>query len=546
MKIALAQIDPTVGDIAGNAAKAAGAIARAAAEGAKLVVFSELVLTGYPPRDLLSRPSFVAGCTRAVEDLAAGCTETAALVGFVRPAADSPGRPLENAAALLAGGTVAAVHVKSLLPTYDVFDETRYFRPGPPPEPVPVDGVPVGVSICEDLWDRPALGRALYQDDPVGHLRDAGAGVIVNMSASPFESGKVAVREELISRQARRAGAAVVYVNQVGGNDELVFDGGSTVAGADGRILARARSFDEDLLVVDTDGPPGRREPVESDMARLAAALRLGLRDYVGKCGFRSAVLGLSGGIDSALVAALAAGALGGGNVLALAMPSRYSSDHSLADARALAANLGIELAEVPIAGMHDAFESTLDQHLSPDRPGVTDENVQARIRGTLVMAFSNATGRLALATGNKSELATGYCTLYGDMCGGLGVIGDLPKTTVYDLARHLNDAAGREVIPAAVIAKPPSAELKPGQTDQDKLPPYDLLDEILRRYVEAEQSLEEIVAGGFEESLVRRVVRMVTYSEYKRRQAPPVLKVTGRAFGMGRRLPIACRRDDD
>ncbi len=545
MKIAIAQINPTVGDIAGNSRKMSDCIARAEQAGAELVVFSELSLLGYPPRDLLSRAGFISAGVDAVESLAKQCRGIAALVGFARPAGDSPGRPLENAAAFLADGKVAGVHVKTLLPTYDVFDETRYFRPGPPPKPLTLKGWRIGVSICEDLWDRPALGAALYRSDPVAHLRDAGAEIIINMSASPFQLGKTDVREDLIRRQAQRTKTPIVYVNQVGGNDELIFDGTSLVVGADGEILARCKSFDEDLLVIDTDAGAGQCEPVGSDMEQLSAALKLGLRDYVCKCGFRSVVLGLSGGIDSAVVAVLAADALGGENVLALAMPSRYSSDHSLADARQLAENTGIRLLELPIDPIHVAYEQALAGHLPENRPDTTDQNIQARIRGNLVMAFSNACGHLPLATGNKSELATGYCTLYGDMTGGLAVIGDVPKTMVYDLARHLNETTGQR-IPENILVKPPSAELKPDQTDQDKLPPYDILDVILSRYVEREESIGEIIAAGLDADVVRRVASMVSASEYKRRQAAPVLKVTARAFGAGRRMPIARRRDFD
>ncbi len=545
MKIALAQINPTVGDIAGNSRKISESIASTEQAGAELVVFSELSLLGYPPRDLLSRAGFISAGVDAVETLAKQCRGIAALVGFARPADDSPGRPLENAAALLADGKITGVHVKTLLPTYDVFDETRYFRPGPPPKPLTLNGRRIGVSICEDLWDRPALGAALYQMDPVAHLRDAGAEIIINMSASPFQLGKTEIRENLIRRQAQRTKTPIVYVNQVGGNDELIFDGASLVVGADGEILARCKSFAEDLLVIDTDAGAGRCEPNGSDMEQLAAALKLGLRDYVRKCGFKSVVFGLSGGIDSAVVAAIAADALGAENVLALAMPSRHSSDHSLADARQLARNTGIRVLELPIDPIHTAYEQALAGHLPKDRPDTTDQNIQARIRGNLVMAFSNACGHLPLATGNKSELATGYCTLYGDMTGGLAVIGDVPKTMVYDLARHLNETTDQR-IPENTITKPPSAELKPDQTDQDKLPPYDILDAILSRYIEREENIGEIIAAGLDADVVRRVASMVSASEYKRRQAAPVLKVTARAFGTGRRMPIACRRDFD
>ena len=545
MKIALAQINPTVGDIAGNSGKMADCIARAERAGAELVVFSELSLPGYPPRDLLSRGSFISASVDAVEALAKRCRGIAALVGFAGPAADSPGRPLENAAALLSGGAVAGIHVKTLLPTYDVFDETRYFRPGPTPKPLTLSGRRIGVSICEDLWDRPALGAALYQSDPIAHLRDAGAEIIINMSASPFQLGKSGIRENLIRRQAERTKTPIIYVNQVGGNDELIFDGASMAVGSDGTVLARCKSFAEDLLVIDTEAGPARCEAIGSDMEQLSEALKLGLRDYVRKCGFRSVVLGLSGGIDSAVVASLAADALGGENVLALAMPSRYSSDHSLADARQLADNLGVRFLTLPIDPIHVAYERALAGNLPENRPDTTDQNIQARIRGNLVMAFSNACGHLPLATGNKSELATGYCTLYGDMTGGLAVIGDVPKTMVYDLARYLNETTGRR-IPENSLAKPPSAELKPDQTDQDRLPPYDLLDAILSRYVEREESIEQIISAGLDADVVRRIVNMVASAEYKRRQAAPVLKVTARAFGTGRRMPIACRRDFD
>ncbi|MGB2822791.1 MAG: NAD+ synthase, partial [Phycisphaerae bacterium] len=376
----------------------------------------------------------------------------------------------------------------------------------------------------------------------VARLAADGAQIIVNMAASPYQLGKAALREGLFARQAARSKAAIVYVNQVGGNDELIFDGGSCAVAPSGELLGRAASFREDLLVVDLDAPPGRIEPMAEEMARLSEALKLGLRDYVAKCGFRSVVLGVSGGIDSAVVATLAADALGPRNVYALAMPSRYSSDHSLADASALAENLGIHYQVIGIEPMHAAFEAALEQTLDGPGPQTAAENVQARIRGTLVMAVSNALGHLALATGNKSELSTGYCTLYGDMAGGLAPIGDVLKTTVYKLARQLNDEAGRERIPAGTLTKAPSAELKPDQVDQDKLPAYDLLDDILKRYIELDETAEQIAAAGLPADEVRRAVGMVDSAEHKRQQAPPVLKVTTRAFGTGRRMPIAQR----
>ena len=542
MRIALAQLDPIVGDIAGNAARIARAIDEAAAAGCDLVVSGELSVVGYPPRDLLRKERFVADNVRAVEDLARHCTAMAALVGFVRRTPGRQGRPVQNAAALLADGKIQLVHVKTLLPTYDVFDETRYFQPGGKPACIEFAGRRVGLSICEDLWDAAALGRELYGDDPIALLAADGAEMIINMAASPYQMGKATLKDDLFRRQAARSKAAVIYVNQVGGNDELIFDGGSCVVSPDGEVIARAAGFREDLLVVDLGEPSGRIEPVGDEMARLSAALKLGLRDYVGKCGFRRVVLGLSGGIDSAVVATLAADALGPGNVYGLGMPSRYSSPHSLADAEALAAHLGIHWRVVEIEPMHAAFEASLAKTLAAEGGGVASENVQARIRGTVVMALSNAEGHLALATGNKSELSTGYCTLYGDMAGGLAPIGDVLKTDVYRLARQLNDEAGRERIPASTLAKAPSAELKPGQVDQDNLPAYDILDEILKRYIEADDTAEQIIAQGLPAAEVRRAIAMVDSAEHKRRQAAPVLKVTTRAFGTGRRMPIAQR----
>ena len=563
MRVALAQLDPVVGDIAGNVERLGEAIDRAAAAGADLVVSAELSVLGYPPKDLLRKERFVADSVAAVERLAARCTRTAALVGFVRPTPGAAGRPLQNAAALLAGGRIQLVHVKTLLPTYDVFDETRYFESGSRPKCITIRGRKMGLSICEDIWDAAALGRNIYGDDPIGLLAADGAEVVINMAASPYQMGKAALREELFARQARRVGLPIVYVNQVGGNDELIFDGSSCVVDAGGVVIARAKSFQQDLLMVDLPGKGsqgqagagqapstgsgqvaagGRVEPVGDEIARLSSALKLGLRDYVTKCGFRSVVLGLSGGIDSAVVATLAADALGPENVNALAMPSRYSSDHSLADAEELARNLGIHYAVVGIEPMHKAFEASLADVLASAGEHAAAENIQARIRGTLVMASSNALGHLALATGNKSELSVGYCTLYGDMAGGLAPIGDVMKTDIYRLARQLNSESPRPRIPERTLVKAPSAELKPNQTDQDKLPPYELLDDILRGYIEADQTAEQIIASGLDAKEVLRVLGMVDCSEHKRKQAPPVLKVTTRAFGSGRRMPIAQR----
>jgi len=543
MKIALAQFDPVIGEIENNRQRIAEFIRDAARLGAQLVVFGEMSVVGYPPRDLLRKDGFVAASERALESLAAETGEISALVGFVRKARGPGGRGLENCAALLAGGEVREVHVKTLLPTYDVFDETRYFAPGGEATVVEVAGRKLGLSICEDLWDADALGGDLYGEDPVARLAQGGAEIIVNLAASPYEMGKACRREELFARQARRHGLPIIYVNQVGGNDELIFDGCSGVIGPDGKIIARAKEFAEDLLVVDMDGSSDARcEPLGSETQRLAAALKLGLRDYVTKCGFSSVVLGSSGGIDSAVVAALAADALGPENVYTIAMPSRYSSDHSLADAEQLARNLGVGYEVIPIEPMHAAFERACGELFAGAGGELAAENIQARIRGNLVMAYSNARGHLPLATGNKSELSVGYCTLYGDMCGGLAPIGDVLKTKVYELARQLNDEAARPWIPQNILTKAPSAELKPGQVDQDKLPPYDVLDEILREYIERDKTACEIIdlAGSGQGELIRRIVRLVDLSEYKRQQAPRVLKVSGRAFGMGRRVPIA------
>jgi NAD+ synthetase len=542
MKIALGQFNPIVGDISGNAARMSQWADRAAEAGADLVVFPELSVTGYPPRDLLRKERFVAENVAAVEALARRCTRIAVLAGFVRPAPRGTGRPLENCAALLAGGEIRHVHVKRLLPTYDVFDETRYFQGGEICRCVDLGGRKIGLTICEDLWDAEALERRLYDADPLAELLAGGAEIIINMAASPYHMGKATVRESLLARQSARVARPIVFVNQVGGNDELIFDGASCAIHPRGELLGRAADFREDLLIVDTEGPPGRCEPMGQELARLSAALKLGIADYVRKCGFRRVVLGLSGGIDSAVVATLAADALGPDNVLVLAMPSRYSSEHSLADARALAANLGTEIWTLPIEPVHVAYGQVLGETLAVGSGEPTEENIQARIRGNLIMAVSNKHGHLALATGNKSELSTGYCTLYGDMSGGLAPIGDVLKTVVFQLAGQLNAEAGFERIPRRVIDKAPSAELKLNQFDQDKLPPYELLDEILRRYVEEDRTAEQIVAEGFDPPTVKRVVAMVDAAEYKRKQAAPVLKVTPRAFGTGRRMPIAQR----
>ncbi len=556
MRIAMAQTNPTVGDIAGNTQGIIKAIQDARRQHADLVVFSELAIIGYPPRDLLLKPSVLAQMAEAIEIIAAASQDIACLLGCVIPNTTNAGRPLYNAAVLLRNSTILAKAYKSLLPTYDVFDESRYFEPGPSVQIVSLDGHKLGLSICEDLWnDEQIFGRQLYHSNPVEQLARGGAQILFNLSASPFVLAKNEFRRKLISHQASRWNIPIVYVNQVGANDELIFDGNSMAFDARGKLLAQAADFAPDLVVFDLDlhasvagAPTGASSVARQGMESIHAALVLGLRDYASKCGFKSAVLGLSGGIDSAVVACIAAEAFGPQHVLGVSLPSRFSSDHSLQDAATLAAALDIQYQVLPIEDVHRAMEHTLADCFAHSQPGLAEENLQARIRGNLLMALSNKFGHLLLTTGNKSEIATGYCTLYGDMCGGLAVISDVPKTMIYTLARHINAVcagAGRPApIPESTLSKPPSAELRPDQKDQDTLPPYDILDAILQRYVEEEQSVWTIIDAGFDRATVLRVARMVDLNEYKRKQMPPGLKVTSRAFGMGRRMPIAQRYD--
>jgi NAD+ synthase (glutamine-hydrolysing) len=581
MRIALAQINPIVGDMVANTAKHLDFIRRAQQQGARLVVFPELSLLGYPPKDLLLKSQFISDSLAALDDIARQVRGVDVIIGYADRNTAAIGRPLYNAVALLRDGAIHSRHFKTLLPTYDVFDESRYFEPGPINETEnlvrigdPAAGsVIAGLSICEDLWnDEKLIARRLYHQNPIADLNAAGAEILINASASPFVVGKHDFRLQLFGEQVRRFNKPLVYVNQVGGNDELVFDGNSHVLDAQGKVIAQAKDFEEDLLVVEVDSvnaeemkgtgaftsPPKPLRHHSTGLESIYKALVLGLGDYVRKCGFKTAVLGLSGGIDSALTAALAADALGATNVTGIAMPSRYSSDHSLDDARQLASNLGIHYQVVPIDPFHSAYERALYplfDRLSAAVPGLavskdptrpdpaadlTDQNVQARIRGATLMAFSNRFNHLLLTTGNKSEIAVGYCTLYGDMCGGLAVISDVPKTTVWALSRWINEYYRKEIIPNRSIDKVPSAELKPNQTDQDSLPPYDVLDEIIHRYIEDEKGAAEIIADGFDAVTVNRVIKLVDRSEYKRRQAAPGLKVTSRAFGFGRRMPIA------
>lgn len=560
MRIALGQINPTIGDLAGNCRKILNFIARAKEGGAQLVVFPELSLIGYPPKDLLLKPQFVEDNLRALQMIASRVQGIDAIVGYAERNTEPVGRPLYNAVALLRDGKVASRHFKTLLPTYDVFDESRYFEPGPRPTAgtprgegtnlVRVDGRNVGLSICEDLWnDEKLIPRRLYHQNPIADLHAAGAELMVNTSASPFVVGKHDFRLELFGHQVRQFRKPLVYVNQVGGNDELVFDGNSVAFDAEGNVVAQAKDFEEDLLFVEFSPQHSALSTQHSSVPSrgiesVHKALVLGLRDYVRKCGFKSVVLGLSGGIDSALTAALAVEALGKDKVVGVAMPSRFSSEGSVNDARELAKNLGIEFHVVPIADVHEAYEKTLAPDFAGKPADVTEENLQARVRGALLMAFSNKFNHLLLTTGNKSELAVGYCTLYGDMCGGLAVISDVPKTSVWELSKWINESAGREIIPESSITKVPSAELRPNQTDQDSLPPYPILDAILHRYVEEEKGAAAIIAEGFDEQTVLKVIKLIDRSEYKRRQAAPGLKVTSRAFGFGRRMPIAQNYD--
>jgi len=545
MKIALLQVNPTVGDVTGNARRILDALRDAASKGADLAATPELALVGYLPRDLLLNPGFVKRSWDILEGLARDAADLPpVLVGLPEPNPSDTGRPLFNTAALLRGGRIEERFRKALLPTYDVFDEDRYFEPFHGPQVLDIAGQRVGISICEDIWnDRDFWKRRRYHHDPIEELVRAGANIVLNLSASPFTAGKHRRREEMLSSMAAKHRMPIAYVNQFGGNDDLVFDGRSCMFNAEGAVFARGRAFEADVVVCDMDDArpmaPASDLGIESEIWR---ALVLGTRDYACKCGFTSVVLGLSGGIDSALTAAIAAEALGADKVLGVLMPSPYSSQGSLDDAHELARNLCIETMTLPIEELMRAFDGTLRAQLGADLPGVAQENIQARIRGNLLMALSNTRGALLLTTGNKSELSVGYCTLYGDMSGGLAVIADVPKTMVYRVSRWRNESAGRPIIPDATLTKAPSAELRPNQTDQDSLPPYDVLDDILQRYVERHQTADEIVAAGFERATVERVLRLVRIAEFKRKQAAPGLKVTDRAFGTGWRMPIAAK----
>jgi NAD+ synthase/NAD+ synthase (glutamine-hydrolysing) len=541
VKIALGQINPTIGDFSGNSEKIMDFARRAHASGAEMVLFPELAVCGYPPRDLLEKPAFVARSQQAVNEIAQAVPQITIICGFVSRAKVETGKSVMNSAAVLRDGAVQFVQSKLLLPTYDVFDELRYFAPAASQQLFLFAGQKVAVTICEDAWnDKNFWPRRLYSIDPVEELLHAGANLVLNVSASPFHLGKRELRREMLETVARDNKVSVVFVNQVGGNDSLVFDGSSMVIAPDGTIVAQAKSFAEDLIIFDSETLQGDIHPqTEPGDPSAYAALVLGTQDYVRKCGFRRVVIGLSGGIDSALTAAIAVDALGKENVTGIAMPGQYSSDHSVTDARDLARNLDIRFEEVPICEIFNTYRKTLTPLFAGTREDVAEENIQSRIRGNILMAFSNKFGALVLTTGNKSELGVGYCTLYGDMVGGLAVISDVPKTMVYSLSRYVNSR--KPVIPQSTLEKPPSAELRPGQKDSDTLPPYEILDNVLDDYVEDYRTAEQIAADrGYDVKLVRDVIRMIEHNEYKRQQAAPGLKITPKAFGLGRRFPIA------
>ncbi len=543
MKIALAQINPTVGAFEGNAARMLDAYERAAGRGAELVVYPELAVTGYPPKDLLDLPDFIRRNVAALERLAARMTGPGAVIGYVQPAQAGGGKGLYNAAALVDGGRIVSRHYKSLLPTYDVFDEARHFEPAREARVAEFRGRRLAITICEDIWNSSlyeALPRRLYERDPLEELGDQGMDLLIHVAASPYSMGKRGLKAQMYQAVARRWGVPLAHVNQVGGNDNLIFDGWSNVWNGEGAVVAQAAEFEEDLVLWDTEdaSPGGPPQSLDDTDQTLYRALLLGIRDYVHKCGFKRVLIGLSGGIDSALTALLAADALGPENVVGVSMPSRFSSDHSRDDAHELAERLGIECHGVPIEPICESFLAQLEPLFAGTELGIAEENIQSRARGNILMAISNKFGWLVLSTGNKSEMAVGYCTLYGDMSGGLSVLADVLKTRVYSLARWINRDGER--IPASTITKVPSAELRPDQADTDSLPPYETLDPIIAAYVEEHLGPDQIIARGHDEATVRRVVRMIDRSEFKRRQAAPCLKLTAKAFGTGRRMPIA------
>ena len=545
MKIALGQINPTVGDFSGNAAKIIDYSQRAKAAGAGLILFPELSVCGYPPRDLVERSSFVVRNRDSVERIAAATSGIAVICGLVTPADSDTGKTVMNSAAWLMDGKVAHLQSKMLLPTYDVFDEMRNFAPAKTQQLFPFCGNRMALTICEDAWnDKQFWPRRLYTVDPVESLIQSGGNFVLNISASPFWIGKREFRRDLLASIARQHKVPVALVNQVGGNDSLVFDGSSLVLNREGKVIAQGKSFEEDLIFFDSQDLTGEmHEQIPGDEASAYSALVLGTRDYIRKCGFRKAIVGLSGGIDSALTAVIAADAVGAENVIGVGMPGPYSSQGSVDDARSLAQNLGIRFELLSINPAYEAYHEILGPVFAGLKEDVTEENIQSRARGTLLMALSNKLGAIVLSTGNKSELGVGYCTLYGDMVGGLAVISDVPKTLVYRLAEYVNSR--RAVIPQASIEKPPSAELRPDQKDSDSLPPYEILDAVLEDYVEDAHWAEQIaIDRGIDIETVRRVIRMVDRAEYKRQQAAPGLKISPKAFGYGRRYPIAAKSE--
>ncbi len=545
MKIALGQINPTVGDFSGNAAKIIDFSRRAQAEGTGLILFPELSVCGYPPRDLVERSSFVDKNHQTAERIAAETSGISVICGLVTPASPEAGRNVMNSAALLQDGKIAFLQSKMLLPTYDVFDEMRNFAPARSQQLFPFCGNQMALTICEDAWnDKLFWPKRLYSVDPVERLIQSGGNFVLNISASPFWIGKREFRRDMLASIARQHRVPVALVNQVGGNDSLVFDGSSVVLNREGKIIAQGKSFEEDLIYFDSVALTGEmHEQIAGDDASVYHALVLGTRDYIHKCGFRKAIIGLSGGIDSALTAVIAADAIGPENVIGVGMPGPYSSEGSIEDARVLAQNLGIRFELLSINSAYEAYRNILKDVFSGQKEDTTEENLQSRARGMLLMALSNKFSAIVLSTGNKSELGVGYCTLYGDMVGGLAVISDVPKTLVYRLSQYVNSQ--RPVIPQATIEKPPSAELRPDQKDSDSLPPYEVLDAVLEDYVEDAHAAERIAADhGFDIAVVRRVMAMVDRAEYKRQQAAPGLKISPKAFGYGRRFPIAAKSE--
>jgi NAD+ synthase (glutamine-hydrolysing) len=545
VKIALGQIDTTIGDFQRNSDKIIEYSRRAQSSGAELILFPELSVCGYPPRDLVERPSFIGQNLKALERIQKETSGITVVCGAVTPARAETGKSVLNSAAVIRDGEIELLQSKVLLPTYDVFDESRNFASAAEQRLFRLDGQPVALTICEDAWnDKNFWRKRLYPVDPVEKLVHEGGRLLLNISASPFYVGKQRLREQMLAAIAVRYRVPVAMVNLVGGNDSLIFDGSSVVIGPDGKVVARGKSFEEDLFCFDTESLQGDiHEQINGPEASAFAALVLGTRDYVRKCGFHRVLVGLSGGIDSALTACIATEALGKENVIGVGMPSPYSSRGSIDDAKALASNLGIQFELIRITDIFDSYLNTLRPVFAGRDEDVTEENIQSRIRGALLMALSNKLGAMVLSTGNKSELAVGYCTLYGDMVGGLAVISDVPKTMVYQLSEYVNSQ--REVIPRSTIEKPPSAELRPNQKDQDSLPPYDVLDRILEAYIEGNESAEQIASEhNFDLQLVRNVVRMVDRAEYKRQQAAVGLKISEKAFGVGRRLPIAAKSE--